>query len=196
MKRVYFLGAANLFAALLLVACGASAPRPVAEIDPLPSADDSAATITPAAGVTLAVVACLEGAEERCDAVDDDCDGVVDEGCDLTSGAGQLGVVVAWNTDARLTASIEGPGFSPSTTSACGAGPRLHAEALAEASGQYRVGVTLMDACGVEGPTTALVTVTGSGHVLGSYQVTVAEGLTPVATLTLPSPGEPSSPAL
>ena len=52
-------------------------------------------------------VECAEDAAEACNALDDDCDGTVDEGCGYDGGPMQ--VTIAWNSDADLDLYVRDP---------------------------------------------------------------------------------------
>jgi uncharacterized protein YfaP (DUF2135 family) len=64
------------------------------------------------AGVMSFTAQCAEGALETCNAIDDNCDGVVDEGCPYTTGAadGQgVQITVAWDTGADIDLYVRDP---------------------------------------------------------------------------------------
>ncbi|HJK90798.1 MAG TPA: hypothetical protein RMH85_28275 [Polyangiaceae bacterium LLY-WYZ-15_(1-7)] len=63
---------------------------------------------TLAPGVTAVEVPCEEGAAEACNALDDDCDGRIDE-ASCPYATGPLQATVAWNTDADLDLYLTDP---------------------------------------------------------------------------------------
>ena len=82
--------AAVALAAIALAACGAA---PVA-VEPAPSATVVATHLSSKEGIALES-ACVASGTERCfDAVDDNCNGVIDEGCGI--GTGLLQFTLAW----------------------------------------------------------------------------------------------------
>ena len=162
------------FVSLLAIACGSS-PPPTAE--PPPSLVPARLTASPlrlAPGATALAPVCAEGAEEACDAVDQDCDGAIDEGCEGAPAAA-LTAAAAWSGPARIELSIAGP----SSTSAAGEcdAPSLARAALdAPAPGTYRVEVARADACGGEAPVTVSVSLAVGGETLGPFNRTLRPG--------------------
>src|SRR5690349_9055929 len=73
----------RFFALLVLVAGCAPAPKPVTAPPPPPAAPPPPEVKQTElhAGVTALALECTAGTAEVCNAVDDNCDGVVDEGC-------------------------------------------------------------------------------------------------------------------
>jgi hypothetical protein len=129
--------------------------------------------------VVLLPPICAESAEERCDALDSDCDGAIDEGCDgATEGA--VNVAVAWNGGADLDLEASGP--RPLSRVASRADCAEHQARIERAgsddlvAGHYRIALHHADACGTEGPVTASVSVSVANRVLGIYNRSLQPG--------------------
>ena len=169
---------ALLFVALLAAGCGGE-PPPVVSAPP-PRAPELVCTEPQLAeGVALMDPTCAEGADEACDALDGDCDGHVDEGCEGARDA-EVEVALAWNGRADVDLVLEAPGEPARVTSrgdcaepADARLERAHLEALRE--GEYRVALQ-HTACGEGGPVTASVTVSVRGEVLGTFNRELAPG--------------------
>jgi hypothetical protein len=142
---------------------------------------------------------CTDGVAEHCDAVDQDCDGHIDEGCGYETGAFQI--TMAWNSDADVDLVITNPqgvavtadgALDREAQGACGEPTRDRIENArwpeAPPSGLYRVAVRHASECergAVD--TTATVSVSVGGRVLGVYNATLASGeTTPVAEVSMP----------
>lgn len=180
---------------LVIAACGPSA-RPVPDREPQPVVTPARVepSVTPAPAATAMAPSCTEGTLERCDAVDQNCDGRIDEGCGYEPGP--LQVTMAWNSDADVDLRVTGPAGEVlprdrEDAGACGDTSRDRIEnvhAPAPTAGRYEVALRYASECEQEiGTTTATVSIAASGRVLGVYNVSLEPGAeVPVATVELP----------
>lgn len=147
-----------------------------------------------AEGVRPVSLADCVAAEETCNALDDDCDTIVDEDCGLARGA--LEVTLAWTGAADLDLYVTDPsGATLSTLSPVspsggmldhgGQGDCDRREPLNRlehavwlsgrpVAGRYVIEVLHWGTCGGAGDTEATLAVSFGGHALGVYQVTLA----------------------
>jgi hypothetical protein len=100
--------AATLALAAMLCGCAARA-KPPAPPPPTPAAaprrQGHAASVH--TGVAPVPIACAAGAIESCNALDDDCNGVIDEGCGYAGGGVQ--VTIGWDTGADIDLYVIDP---------------------------------------------------------------------------------------
>ena len=161
-------------------------PRAVAHVEP------EVAALPP--GVTRAnAEPCTPASSDACNALDDDCDGRIDEGCGWESGPIQ--VTLAWSSGADLDLYVTDPsGFTisyldrdspsgghldPDARGACIPGGQTIENMHWTGSprgGDYHVIVHYWGDCGVADSTQALVTVSVSGRIVGTYALQIERG--------------------
>lgn len=136
-------------------------------------------------------VTCAAGSAEDCNALDDDCDGVIDEGCGYASGAIQI--TLAWNSGADLDLYVTDPAgetlFYNEQSRHVASGGHLDHDARGDCrteqahtrienaywpgprvpSGEYKVALDYWGPCGSTTRTTATVSIAVGGKVLGTY---------------------------
>lgn len=160
-------------------------------------------------GVTVVEATCVQGGQEACNGIDDNCNGVVDEGCGYQTGAIQI--TSAWNTNADIDMYVTDPSgetLSYSHTNSASGGVLDHdarGACVAQTAnnrienvywnspqpphGTYTVALHYYSDCGVNaGPTASTVSIAVGGRVIGAYQVMLTPGggdRVTVATFTL-----------
>jgi hypothetical protein len=158
-------------------------------------------------GVTVAQHACSAGAQEQCNALDDDCDGVIDDGCGYAGGA--LQITLGWDSGADVDLYVTDPGgqtlMYKATHRSSSSGGQMDHDARGECrpeqphkqvenvfwadeppSGQYKVEVVYWAPCGDAGETQTTVSIAVGGRVLGVYGYALhPEERATVATFTL-----------
>jgi len=167
--------------------------------DPAPGAVEEAPLRPPTEPPTLAPgVAALElpcGAPERCDAIDSDCDGAIDEGGQCPYESGPLQITVAWNSGADLDLYVTDPtgevvsfhrprGASGARLDHAGRGscsempaPRIENYRFAGRPpfGEYVVELHYLFECEANaGPVTATVGVVVAGERVGQFNYTLS----------------------
>lgn len=179
--------------AVLFAACGGtttvtddttSTGEEVEELTPL-----VLASAEPGEGVTPVEIPCAEAAEEACNALDDDCDGVIDEGCGYDTG--EIQITAAWNTGADLDLYVTDPNEEVVSFQRrlAASGGHLDHDARGECRedqrqarvenvvwserptpGTYRIELHYLFECDTDaGPTTATVSVAVGGRVVGVW---------------------------
>lgn len=166
-------------------------------------------TQTPS-GVVVLESSCVQGAQEICNGLDDNCNGQIDEGCGYSSGDVQI--TLAWNTGADLDLYVYDPQGSrifysqPQAPSGgvldqdargnCNQSqPNNRIEnvywgGVQPPSGRYTVEVHYWagDQCSSSaGPTTGVVSISVGGSILGTYQLMLsADQRATFATFDIP----------
>lgn len=161
-------------------------PRAIAHLEP------EVAPLPPGVSASNAGP-CTPASSDACNALDDDCDGRIDEGCGWESGPIQ--VTLAWSSGADLDLYVTDPsGFTISyldrdapsgghldhdARGACIPGGQnienVHWTS-SPGGGDYHVVVHYWGDCGVADSTDALVTVSVSGRIVGTYALTIERG--------------------
>lgn len=169
----------SLLLSTSLLALGCGGAPPVVSEPPPPAPPPTLVASAPrlAEGVTQLDPVCAEGTEERCDAVDQDCDGRIDEGCEGATDAPFV-VSVAWNGTADVDLVLSAPeGVSPDREARGCDGPRLERASISQPhAGPYRVEVAHAGPCGEPAPVTVSVSLSVNGAALGPFNRTLAPG--------------------
>lgn len=150
-------------------------------------------------GVTRMALTCDPQSSEQCNALDDDCDGRIDEGCGY--GEGQLQLTLAWNSAADIDLYLREPGgdvlsaqhrqgatgghLDHDGRGACDdsqAHPRIEDVVYRgrPVSGEYIVEVHYLMECNVAagsasaGPTTVTLSASVGDELLGTFNATLS----------------------
>ncbi|MGB0679155.1 MAG: DUF2135 domain-containing protein [Polyangiales bacterium] len=147
-------------------------------------------------GVAVVDATCNPAAQEKCNAIDDNCNGQIDEGCGYQSGSVQ--VTLSWNTEADLDMYLTDPkgevlsfqhkrsasgGFlDHDARGRCRPSQKIrNVENVFWKSdppkGKYKVEVHYWGECNTgAGQTTGTVSVSVGGKVIGTYNATLVQG--------------------
>ena len=152
----------------------------------------TATVAVPTEGVQVLQAQCQQGTEEACNGLDDNCNGVIDEGCGYQGG--NIQVTAAWQTSSDVDlhvldpsgaeiyyaqrSSASGGRLDHDANAACRPEPptveNVYWDNPSPPSGTYRVRVVAYDMCGVPAtPTTLSISV--GGRVVGSYRVDLTQ---------------------
>ena len=154
------------------------------------------ARVLPSEGAALVETSCNVASTEACNAIDDNCDGRVDEGCGYSTGTIQI--TAAWNSRADLDLRVTDPHHETVSSQhrqaasggrmdhdgrgACRAKPRPVAiENIrwfhgSPPKGRYLIELYYWGECNDGGASLATVTIAAGGKVLGSYNLEVLPG--------------------
>lgn len=159
------------------------------------------------AGVTVLDASCHPNAAEVCNGLDDNCNGVIDEGCGYQSG--NIQITLAWGTGADLDMYVTDPyghtisyqnRQSPTggvldhdARGACNPNQanntieNVYWNSPQPPSGQYRIEVHYWGDCGAAGVTQATLSIAVGGQIIGAYNVVLRpRERQPVAAFNIP----------
>ena len=143
-------------------------------------------------GVTMIQAQCQQGTQEACNGLDDNCNGVIDEGCGYQGG--NIQVTAAWQTSSDVDlhvldpsgaeiyyaqrSSASGGRLDHDANAACRPEPptveNVYWDSPSPPSGTYRVRVVAYDMCGSPS-TPATVSISVGGRILGTYSMNFSQ---------------------
>ncbi len=150
------------------------------------------ANVAVPAGVQVLQAQCQPGTQEACNGLDDNCNGVIDEGCGYSGG--NIQITAAWQTASDIDlhvieptgaelyyaqrSSASGGVLDHDANAACRIAPptveNVYWNAPQPPSGTYQIRLVAYDMCGVPNtPTTLSISV--GGRVIGTYSVTFTQ---------------------
>ncbi len=150
------------------------------------------ASVAVPAGVQVLQAACQEGTQEACNGLDDNCNGVIDEGCGYQGG--NIQITAAWQTASDIDLHVTDPSgaeiyyaarssatggvLDHDANAACRIAPptveNVYWNSQNPPRGTYQVRLVAYDMCGVPNtPTTLSISV--GGHVVGTYSVSFTQ---------------------
>jgi hypothetical protein len=183
-------GHALAFALCFGCAARAKPPEPPPPPQPPPAAPVGR-TASVHSGVNPLELACAAQTKETCNAIDDDCNGVIDDGCGYQNGAVQ--VTIGWDTGADIDLYVVDPSgealYYHEQHRTTRAGGRLDHDARGDCrseqsnprienafwpapapSGAYQLELHYFGPCGDSSETHVTISVAALGAPLGSYR--------------------------
>ncbi len=183
------LGACTLTGTTGVVTTGTVGVNTSINVPPPPTFNTSVtASVAVPANVQVLQAQCQEGTQEACNGLDDNCNGVIDEGCGYQGG--NIQITAAWQTasdiDLHVTdptgaevyyaarSSASGAVLDHDANAACRIAPptveNVYWNRQTPPSGTYQIRLVAYDMCGVPNtPTTLSISV--GGRVIGAYSV-------------------------
>ena len=150
------------------------------------------ASVMVPAGVQVLQAQCQQGTQEACNGLDDNCDGVIDEGCGYSGG--NIQITAAWQTASDIDLHVVDPTgaevfygarnsasggvLDHDANAACRIAPptveNVYWNSPQPPSGAYQIRLVAYDMCGVPNtPTTLSISV--GGRVIGTYSVSFTQ---------------------
>ena len=186
------LGACTLTGTTGVVTTGTVGVNTAINVPPPPTFNTAVtASVAVPANVQVLQAQCQEGTQEACNGLDDNCNGVIDEGCGYQGGNVQI--TVAWQSSSDIDLHVTDPNneevFYGHRNSASGAVLDRDANAACNQSpptvenvywgtqpmpGQYRIRVVAYDMCGSPS-TPATVSISVGGRILGTYSMNFSQ---------------------
>jgi tRNA (guanosine-2'-O-)-methyltransferase len=162
------------------------------------------AAVAPPAEVQVLQAQCQPGTQEACNGLDDNCDGVIDEGCGYSGG--NIQITAAWQTASDIDLHVVDPAgheiyyaqrnsasggtLDHDANAACAVAPptveNVYWNTQDPPRGQYQVRIVAYDMCGVPS-TPVTLSISVGGRVVGTYSATfVARNQSHTIPFTVP----------
>ncbi len=158
-----------------------------AQPQPVQPTSTLTATVDVPTGVFAVQTQCVPGSPEQCNGLDDNCNGVIDEGCGYQTG--NIQVTAAWSSSSDIDLHVIDPNgeeiyyghrnsssggvLDRDANAACSVSPPTVENVYwpdNPPSGQYRVRAVAYDMCG-SGNTPVTLSIAVGGRIVGAYQL-------------------------